>query len=57
MYNQALFENNIFSTLSNALAYAGVVCTRVARWFAFKPKIPIWVNFGVCCYGKSWYIL
>jgi hypothetical protein len=21
-------------------------CTRVARWFVFKPKIPIWVNFG-----------
>jgi hypothetical protein len=19
---------------------------RVARWFLFKPKIPIWVNFG-----------
>jgi hypothetical protein len=22
-----------------------VIC-RVARWFVFKPKIPIWVNFG-----------
>jgi hypothetical protein len=20
--------------------------TRVARWFVFKPNIPIWVNFG-----------
>jgi hypothetical protein len=20
--------------------------TRVARWFLFKPNIPIWVNFG-----------
>jgi hypothetical protein len=19
---------------------------KVARWFVFKPKIPIWVNFG-----------
>jgi hypothetical protein len=19
---------------------------RVARWFIFKPKIPIWINFG-----------
>jgi hypothetical protein len=19
---------------------------RVARWFVFKPKIPIWLNFG-----------
>jgi hypothetical protein len=22
------------------------VSVRVARWFVFKPKIPIWVNFG-----------
>jgi hypothetical protein len=21
--------------------------TRVARWFIFEPKIPIWVNFGL----------
>jgi hypothetical protein len=27
--------------------------SRVARWFVFKPKIPIWVNFGGACYGKS----
>jgi hypothetical protein len=36
--------------------FAGVII-RVARWFVFKPKIPIWVNFGGSCYGKSWYIL
>jgi hypothetical protein len=30
---------------------------RVARWFVFKPKISIWVNFGRSCNGKSWYIL
>jgi hypothetical protein len=30
---------------------------RVARWFVFKPKIPIWVNFGGSCNEKSWYIL
>jgi hypothetical protein len=37
----------------------GVSCLygRVARWFVFKPKIPIWVNFGGSCYAKSWYIL
>jgi hypothetical protein len=29
----------------------------VARWFVFKPKIPIWVNFGGYCNRKSWYIL
>jgi hypothetical protein len=30
---------------------------RVARWFVFKPKIPIWVNFGGPLNGKCWYIL
>jgi hypothetical protein len=29
----------------------------VARWFVFKPKIPIWVSFGGSCYAKYWYIL
>jgi hypothetical protein len=28
-----------------------------ARLFVFKPKIPIWVNFGGSCDGKSWYLL
>jgi hypothetical protein len=31
--------------------------TRVARWFAFKPKIQIWVNFGGSCNGRCRYIL
>jgi hypothetical protein len=31
--------------------------TRVARWFLFKPKIPIWVNFGGPWKGKRLYIL
>jgi hypothetical protein len=26
-------------------------CTGVARWFIFKPKITIWVNFGRPCPG------
>jgi hypothetical protein len=30
---------------------------RVARWFVFKPKIQIWVNFGRSCNGRCWYIL
>jgi hypothetical protein len=30
---------------------------RVARWFVFKPKIQIWVNFGGTCNGRCWYIL
>jgi hypothetical protein len=32
-------------------------CVRVARWFVFKPKIPIWVDFGGLANGKSWYLL
>jgi hypothetical protein len=30
---------------------------RVARWFLFKPKIPIWVDFGGPWIEKCWYIL
>jgi hypothetical protein len=26
---------------------SGVHSARVARWFVFKPEIPIWVNFGM----------
>jgi hypothetical protein len=33
------------------------VDNKVARWFVFKPKIPIWVNFGGPWNGKCWYIL
>jgi hypothetical protein len=33
------------------------VSSRVARWFVFKPKIPIWVNFEGPLNGKCWYIL
>jgi hypothetical protein len=39
------------------LSYIGVVAARYARWFVFKPKIQIWVNFGGSCTGKCWYIL
>jgi hypothetical protein len=35
---------------------SGVVQDRVARWFVFKPKIPIWVNFGGPYIGKCLYI-
>jgi hypothetical protein len=31
--------------------------SRVARWFVFKPKIQIWVNFGGSCNGRWWHIL
>jgi hypothetical protein len=35
---------------------AEAVANRVARWFVFKPKIPIWVNFGGPKIGKCLYI-
>jgi hypothetical protein len=28
----------------------------VARWYIFKPKIPIWENFGGSCIRRCWYI-
>jgi hypothetical protein len=31
--------------------------SRVARLYTFKPKIPIWVNFGGSCNGRCCYIL
>jgi hypothetical protein len=34
-----------------------IVDTRVARWFVFKPKIPIWVNFWGPSNEKCLYIL
>jgi hypothetical protein len=30
---------------------------RVARWYIFKPKIQIWVNFGGYCRGTCWHFL
>jgi hypothetical protein len=39
--------NSFFSFLS-----LSALKSRVARWFVFKPKIPIWVNFGGPYIGK-----
>jgi hypothetical protein len=30
-----------------------MLITRVARWYVFKPKIQIWVNFGGHWNGKN----
>jgi hypothetical protein len=30
---------------------------RVARWYIFKPKIPIWEKFGGPLNGKCWFSL
>jgi hypothetical protein len=37
--------------------YALCIARRVARWYIFKPKISIWVNFGGPLNGKVWYSL
>jgi hypothetical protein len=50
-----LGNNNAFQIYFNFDTFLSPPCprdslhdeTRVARWFVFKPKIPIWVNFGV----------
>jgi hypothetical protein len=31
--------------------------TRVARWYIFRPKIAIWVNFGGSCNERYWHVL
>jgi hypothetical protein len=36
----------IMNKASKETTYLRRVPSRVARWFLFKPKIPIWVNFG-----------
>jgi hypothetical protein len=35
---------NLSGTLTALLDFTGVV--RDSRWFIFKPKIPLWANFG-----------
>jgi hypothetical protein len=65
-HNTAFFCNNgIIVFLENWRKSQKIVSTtlttsyiqqsiRVARWYIFKPKIPIWVNFGVCCNKRCW---
>jgi hypothetical protein len=33
-----------------------MLAARVARWFVFKPKIPVWENFSPSQIGKCLYI-
>jgi hypothetical protein len=46
----------IASNGSKSLTWKLVRCS-VARWFVYKPKIQIWVNFEGPYIGKCWYIL
>jgi hypothetical protein len=41
-----------FPRESFGLACMHLLQSRVARWHIFKPKIPIWVNFGGSCNGR-----
>jgi hypothetical protein len=36
---------------------ARIVLRKVARWYIFKRKIQIWVNFRGSCNRRCWYIL
>jgi hypothetical protein len=38
--------------MEQCVAWSASVHTRVARWYIFKPKIPIWVNFVGPCNGR-----
>jgi hypothetical protein len=37
-------QGNKYTYISNNLF--NIFCARVARWFVFKQKLPIWANFG-----------
>jgi hypothetical protein len=41
----------------SSVVVGGPIESRVARWFIFKPKLQIWVNFGGPWNGKYWHIL
>jgi hypothetical protein len=55
---QLSFQRN-FTQVSFRWSYLrniSVHTSRVARWYIFKPKIPVWVNCGGSCNGWRWYI-
>jgi hypothetical protein len=52
-YKSCLTSQSFFSAFETAIA----IRSRVARWFVFKPKIQICVNFRGSCNGRCWYIL
>jgi hypothetical protein len=47
----------VFKQPTNCCLLSGSAQSRCARWFIFKPKIPIWVNFGGPWNVKCQYIL
>jgi hypothetical protein len=45
-------EKRQIEELRLKIFYCFFLGIRVARWVLFKPKIPIWVNFGTTEMGK-----
>jgi hypothetical protein len=56
LYERMRYKN-LFLSQSRSQFFRTFFYTRVARWFVFKPKIQIWVNYGGSCNGRRWYIL
>jgi hypothetical protein len=56
VYHLYILPRRLSLYASKELLYI-TLATRVAIWYIFKPKIPNWVNFGVSCNGRYWYIL
>jgi hypothetical protein len=55
-------ERSTMTGNARVTLYVYVFCliyflTRVSIWYIFKPKIPIWVDFGGSCNRRCWYIL
>jgi hypothetical protein len=55
-----LDEKTLLHTLSASVVFVmlrSYVGIRVARWYVFKPKIQLWVNYGELWNEKIWNIL
>jgi hypothetical protein len=52
----AVFVSNFISFHFSESSFF-LLQSRVAKWYIFKPKIPIWVNFGGPCNGTYMHIL
>jgi hypothetical protein len=47
-HNSAIYKMYVFGGRGRyPCRFAGFGGVRVARWFIFKPKIPIWIDFGL----------
>jgi hypothetical protein len=58
------FKWSLFKYISCRTGFVSILidwrvgaASKVARWFVFKPKTPIWLNFGGSCNGSCWYFL